>query len=180
MANKTKLNRKMIAEIVALLKLRMTWTQIAKAVGVTVQTLQNWRNAGIQAREEDRRNIYRELVDAIDQARTALFKEYAGVIRNEILHGKETYTEKEIHHKDGSIVVEKITKKEPPNTTLGLKVLGMEMPEVWAEQQTVNVNWQDTLQAQGHDPDKVKAIVKAYLTERTAQESEDVTADDTA
>ena len=62
MANKTKLNRKVIDEIVELLKLRLTWIQIADAVGVTVQTLKNWRNLGLEEREQGKRNIYCELV----------------------------------------------------------------------------------------------------------------------
>ena len=58
MANKTKLNRKVIDEIVELLKLRLTWIQIADAVGVTVQTLKNWRNLGLEEREQGKHNIY--------------------------------------------------------------------------------------------------------------------------
>ena len=75
MANTTKLSRKMIAEIVEMLKLRMTWTQIAEAIGVTVQTLKNWRNQGYADHDNGVPTIYRKLVDAIDTAKASSFKE---------------------------------------------------------------------------------------------------------
>ena len=174
MANKTKLKRTMIDQIVDLVKLRMPWNQIADAIGVTYATLKNWRNSGIEARAENKRTLHRELVDAIDQARTELFESYAAVIQNEALHGKETETEREIHHKDGSIVIEKTTKKEPPNAMLALKILGMEAPEIWAENQNIRVNWQETLESQGQDPDGVKGLIKTYLEMRAVKTSEDI------
>ena len=183
MANKTKLNRKVIDEIVELLKLRLTWIQIADAVGVTVQTLKNWRNLGLEAREQGKRNIYCELVDRIDAARTEMIKGYSQNVRNAALHESETVTTEVVEHKDGSISKKTTTKTEPPNATLAMKILGMEMPEVWAENQNVNVNWQQTLESQGQDPDGIKAIVKAYLEQRKAEGTDDATAattDDTA
>ena len=178
MANKTKLKRKMIAQIAELVKLRMPWNQISAAIGVTYATLKNWRDWGIKAREENKRGIYRELVDAIDQARTELFESYARNVQNEALHGKETETEREIHHKDGSIVIEKTTKKEPPNAMLALKILGMEAPEIWAENQNIRVNWQETLESQGQDPDGVKGLIKTYLEMRAVNTSEDASETD--
>ena len=183
---KKKLYSDMIPKIAEMLKLRMTWVQIAAALGVTDRTLQNWRNEGLEDRENGKRTNCRKLVDAIDQARTELIEAYASGIRNEILHGKKTITVKEIVHKDESITVETITRKDPPNTALGLKVLGMEAPEVWAENQNLNVNWQEHLASQGKDPEKIKGILKAYLKERASETSEetvdsdgDATADDT-
>ena len=179
MANTTILNRKMIIEIVELLKLRMTWTQIAEAIGVTVQTLKNWRNAGLQAREKKERGIFRELVDAIDVAQTELIKGYSKNVRNAALYGSETETVEEIVHKDGSITSKTVTKKEPPDAKLALKILGMEMPEVWGETHNVVVDWKENLEKQGHDPKKIKALVKVYMKQR-AEGTADDTGDDDA
>ena len=69
----TKLNREVIKRIAELIELRMTWVHIAVAVGVSRDTLQNWRNRGEADREAyktGQRTFYHQLVDAIDAART--------------------------------------------------------------------------------------------------------------
>ena len=154
MGRKTKLYKKMIPVIVEMVKLRMPWTHIAMALGVSDRTLLNWRQQGISDRENGKWTNCRYLVDAIEEARAELIKKYAENVRNEALNGKVTETEREIEHKDGSIVTERVTKTEPPNATLALKILGMELPEMWGEQHNVNVNWEDSLLSQDHDPEK--------------------------
>ena len=175
---KKKLTQNMIPQIVEMVKLRMRWTLIASALGVSDRTLQRWRNQGIADRENGKSTNCRKLVDALETARTEMIKGYSQNVRNAALHKSETVTTEVVEHKDGSIYEKTTTKIEPPNATLALKILGMELPEVWGEQHNVNVNWQETLESQGKDPEKVKAIIKEFIEASKSEEAEDTDEDD--
>ena len=181
-----RLHKDMIPQIVEMVKLRIPWVTIASALGVSDRTIQRWRVEGIADRENGKSTNCRKLVEALETARTEMIKGYSENVRNEALHGKETVTTEVIEHKDGSIYEKTTTKTEPPNATLAMKILGMELPEVWAENHNLNVSWQDTLKAQDHDPDKIKALLTAYLEERKSEtsldtdEGDDAPADDTS
>ena len=180
MSRKKKLTQDMIPQIVEMVKLRMPWVMIASALGFTDKTLQRWRTQGLEDRENGKSTNCRKLVEALETARKELIKGYSVNVRNEALHGKETVTTEVVEHKDGSIYEKTTTKKEPPNATLALKILGMELPEIWAENHNLNVNWQETLKAQDHDPDKIKEMIKTYLENRKKDNESDTEESDDA
>ena len=166
MANHTKLNSHITKRIVELIKLRMPWSKIALAMGVTDRTIQNWRNQGKADRksyEKGRRSPYHLLVDAIDEAKTELFEEYAAVVRNEALNGKVIIIEEERTLKDGSTITSVTKKIEPPNSTLAHKILQQEDPANWAEIKHIAIDWQKRVTAQGGDPDQLKEKIGEFI-----------------
>ena len=175
MAGKSPLNSGLIKQIAEFVKLRMSWTQIARAIGVTDRTIQNWRNQGMADRKTyktGRRTLNHELVDAIDKAKSEMIGEYAAVVRNEALNGKVTVTTREYTRADGTTAKDTITKTEPPNAALADKILQREDPANWAEIKHVTIDWQKQVSAQGQDPDALKEKVGAFIAGATDDDDE--------
>ena len=124
----TKLNKEVIKRIAELIKLRMTWVQIAIAIGVVRDTLQDWRNRGETDRENYRtgqRTLYHLLVDSIDAAKTEWFESHVKVVRNDALHEKTTTTQVVKREADGSTTIINTKKIDPPNAAMALKPSGV-------------------------------------------------------
>ena len=167
------LKSEMIPIIVEMVKLRMPWKYIAMALGIADRTLRQWRRQGREDIEDRKSTNARKLAEAIDQAKAELIEGYIKVVQNEALNGKTITIEKQKENEDGSIVTERTTKTEPPNATLALKILGMELPDEWGETRNLNVNWEESLLSQGKDPEKLRILLKAYIEAQQADEADD-------
>lgn len=166
----TRLTRKMIERVVELTQLRMSWGNIAKAIGVHRDTLYKWRAEGERIRNDpDTRNtgVHYELVEAIDQAQIELYMSYATVVENEALNGKVTTTE-EITYVKGEPVTKTTTKTEPPNAALALKILEREDPSRWADIRRIEIDWRSEIQAQGGNPTDISQELKNYAENNVA------------
>ena len=132
---KTKLTRKMIEPICRCVKLRMSQKQIADSIGIDPKTFRNWRDRG--NREE--KGIYRELVNAMDQAEAEMYEECVKVLREGIMGGG-TQTIKKATLQNGIPVKTEITEKtQLPNPKLALEVLARMYPETWGRYETLRV-----------------------------------------
>ena len=163
----TILNREVIKRIAELIELRMTWVHIAIAVGVSRETIRDWRNRGETDREaytKGQRTLYHQLVDAIAAARTALFEAHSKVVRNDALNEKTTTTQVVKREADGSTTITNTKKIEPPNAAMALKYLALELPGHWSEVQRVEVDWRERVAKQGGNPDAIKDQVSAFIT----------------
>ena len=163
----TILNREVIKRIAELIELRMTWVHIAIAIGVSRETIRDWRNRGETDREaytKGQRTLYHQLVDAIAAARTALFEAHSKVVRNDALNEKTTTTQVVKREADGSTTITNTKKIEPPNAAMALKYLALELPGHWSEVQRVEVDWRERVAKQGGNPDAIKDQVSAFIT----------------
>ena len=159
--NKTKLTRKMIRQIAQCIKRDVNWSEIATSVGVTRETLQNWRRRG----KKDTRGIYYQLVCAIEQAEVKRYKRYVKSVQDVALKPRVTTQVREIPQKDGSIVEETLTKTEPPDANLALKVLERRYPDRWKPKQQVQFDWREESRSLGKDPDALKEGFKKVLVD---------------
>ena len=132
---KTKLTRKLIKPICECVKQRMSQKQIADFLGIDPKTFRNWRERG--NREES--GVYRELVNAIDQAEAEIYSDFVEVLREGILGGG-TQTIRKVILENGVPVKTEITEKTLlPNPKLALEVLARMHPEIWGRYETLRL-----------------------------------------
>ena len=153
-----KLNRKTIKRIARLVKLRMNWQYIARAIGVDPHTIINWRREG----EKKERGLCRELVDAIDDAKTELYESLADVVVDAATQERVTKT-KEIRVVDGRPVMKTTEKIEAPDANLADRLLQRIDPANWADIKRVEIDWKQDLRDQGHEPDSIQKMLKEYI-----------------
>ena len=164
--NKTKLKRKMIKQIVRLVKLDMRWTDIAKAIGVNRMTLRNWIKQG----ENSTRGLHYDLVCAIEQAKRDVYQRYVESVDNAALNPSVTTNVKEIQQKNGDMLKETHTKTEPPNGALALKVLERKYPDKWGAKHHIQIDWREECRASGKDPDALKEGLKSLIADTDIEE----------
>ena len=156
--NSKKLTRKTIQRIARLVKLRMNWQYIARAIGVTPHTIINWRREG----KETTKGLCYELVVAIDAAKTELYESLATVVVDAATQERVTKT-KEIRVVDGRPVMKTTEKVEPPDAALADRLLQREDPAKWADIKRVEIDWKQDLRDQGHEPDRVQDLLREYI-----------------
>ena len=136
---KTKLDEDMIERICELVKLQLSWNQIADVVGVDPKTLRNWRERGSQEKPKRGDKIYREFVEKINRADAEVYEDTVKVFRNAI-RGGEKILNKEIILEKGIPVRTKITEKElAPNWKAAVEWLSRRHPETWGRYETLRI-----------------------------------------
>ena len=136
---KTKLDEDMIDQICELVKLQLSWSQIASIVGIDPKTLRNWRERGSQETKKRGDKIYRRLVDAVNRADAEMYEESVKVLRNAI-RGGEKVLNKEVILEKGIPVRTKITEKElAPNYKAAVEWLSRRHPESWGRYETLRI-----------------------------------------
>ena len=136
---KTKLDDDMIDQICELVKLQLSWSQIASIVGIDPKTLRNWRERGSQETKKRGDKIYRRLVDAVNRADAEMYEESVKVLRNAI-RGGEKVLNKEVILEKGIPVRTKITEKElAPNYKAAVEWLSRRHPESWGRYETLRI-----------------------------------------
>ena len=170
MGRPTELTHPKINKIAKLTKLQLTQKEISDLIGVTPRTFRNWIKKGKETQE----GLEWKLVCAVRKAEVEAEKDYAQVVENAALIGGEVVTTVEMEQPDGSFLTKRTIKREPPNAGLAFNWLKHRRPEKYAEQHKHQVDWKDHLKSQGHDPEVLKALAKAYLEKReSAEETEE-------
>ena len=136
---KTKLDEDMIARICELIKLQLSWNQIASIVDIDPKTLRNWRERGSQEKPKRGDKIYRDFVAEINRADAEMYAEAVKVFRNAMRGGEKTLN-KEVLLEDGIPVRTKITEKElAPNWKAAVEWLSRRHPEIWGRYETLRI-----------------------------------------
>ena len=159
----------MIEQICDLIRHRLTWSQIANVLGIHRNTLILWRKQG----KDTASGIYHNLVVAVEKTKGELYHEYSAIVRDQMLNGAETTTTKIISDKDGNILrIEDTRIKNPPDPKLVLKMLAIMNPAEWAEVKHMEVEWRESIEKRGLDPDAVKKEFFKRLAERETDDDE--------
>ena len=161
------LDEVLIERICKYVKLRMKIKEIAEILGIHRTTLQKWLAAGKKAKS----GIKRQLVDAIEQAKSEVTAELSQIVFNAAFLGSETVTEEEVRLPDGTTRTKTTTKRTPPNAAEARRILALEHPDRWAETKHVKYEWKESIENIGLDPKKVEEGFFKDLEAR--QESED-------
>ena len=136
----TKLTKALIARICELLKLRLSWTQIASIVGVDPKTLRNWRDRGSQEGRTKRGDkIYREFVEQLNRAEAEMYAEASEVVRKAILGGAKIRSTKMVLENGIPVKTEITEKTLAPDAKLALEFLARVDPEKWGRYDTLRL-----------------------------------------
>ena len=136
---KTKLDDTLIEQVCELIRLELSWTQIAATLGIHPATFRNWRERGSQEKPKRGDKIYREFVEAVNRAETEMYQEAVSVFRNAIRGGEKTL-HKEVTLEKGIPVRTKIIEKElAPNWKAAVEWLSRRHPETWGRYETLRI-----------------------------------------
>ena len=159
----TKIKTDQIPLIVEMVKHRMTQTDMALALGLHRNTIRNWLLRGETEKAEGKKNLFCQLYDAVNAAKSVLVQEYAGIVRKSITEGYEEQTTKISQFRPDGSKVEIITKKPVPNVAYALKMLAQMRPEEYADVQHLKIDYRESLQKRGLDPAQIEKDYFEYL-----------------
>jgi hypothetical protein len=126
--------------------------EIAEILDLDPSTIQKWISAGKKAKS----GLKRQLVDAIEKAKSEFTADLTQIVVNAAFLGSETVTEKEMILPDGTTRREIITKRTPPNAAEARRILALMHPDRWAETKYVKYEWKESLENIGLDPKKIE------------------------
>ena len=149
---KSTLNENIIEQICKYIKLRMKVIEIAKILGIHRTTLLKWIADGEKAKS----GIKRQLVDAIEKAKSELTADLTQIVVNAAFLGSETVTEKAVILPDGTTRREITTKHSPPNAAEARRILALMHPDRWAETKHIKYEWKESLESIGLDPKRIE------------------------
>lgn len=159
MPRETKLTQGMIDQICKYVKLRMKMKEIAEILGLHPGTIQSWIRNGKKAKS----GMKKQLVTAVEQAKSELMSELSEIVFNAAFIGSETITEKEITLPDGSTRRETTTKQSPPSASYAMKVLALMDPARWGQVQQIKIDWQTPVRELGLDASQIEQAFFRYL-----------------
>ena len=149
---KSKLTEGVIEQICQYVKLRMKVKEIAEILGIYPGTLRDWIREGEKAKS----GIKRQLVDAIEKAKSELTADLTQIVVNAAFLGSETVTEKAVILPDGTTRREITTKRAPPNAAEARRILALMHPDRWAETKHIKYEWKESLENIGLDPQRIE------------------------
>ena len=158
-----RLKKDYIPLIVDMMKHRMTKSDMAKRLGLGINTIRGWLVIGEKAKSEGKRSVYCQLYDAVNEAEAGLVQEYAGIVRKSIIEGYEEQTTKISQFRPDGSKVEIITKKPVPNVAYALKMLAQMRPAEYADVQHLKIDYRESLQKRGLDPAQIEKDYFEYL-----------------
>ena len=136
---KTKLDEDIIERVCELVKLQLSWTQIAYIVGIDPRTLRYWRERGSQEKPKRGDKIYIKFVEAVNRAEAETYVEAVKVFRQAILGGAKQ-TSRKVVIENGIPVKTEITEKTlAPNWKAALEYLSRRHPETWGRYETLRI-----------------------------------------
>jgi transposase-like protein len=137
---KTKLTDEIVERICDLVKLRLSWNQIAAIVGIDPKTLRNWRDRGSQEGRTKRGDkIYREFVEQLNRAEAEMYAEAVEVFRKAMLGGEKTRSTKMVLENGIPVKTEITEKTLAPNWKAALEFLSRAQPELWGRYETLRL-----------------------------------------
>lgn len=165
---KSKLEDDVIAQICKYVKLRMKMKEIAEIIDVVPQTIYKWIREGREAKSGKKR----ELVDAIEKAKSELTADLSQIVFNAAFVGSETVTVKEVKLPDGEIRKETTIKRMPPDAAEARRILALMHPDRWAEVKHIKYEWKESVEKLGLDPKKIEEMFFKHLEESQEKGSE--------
>ena len=163
--NYKELTSDIIEQICEMTKLRMSWKQIADALGVTSATMRDWRKKG----EDPSNPECYAMMQGVSKARADMVRSYASLVYEGILNGDKVTTTETVLDADGMLKGTKITERESsPNVQEAKKILALEDPANWADVHNIKVDWRANIQGIGLDPQMIAELYFKFLSDNGA------------